>query len=293
MHQLDLMGFSGFKVDLIKTESYYYVEKSTQDTHLKDRLKRQFEKQKQYSEIIKNFPHKSFCVPTIVQSEETNNSFSFQMSYSNSLNYLDFFENSSVFDIDSFLNRIFFIIDEFITLSENKIEKKETIKEKYSNTKKNIISKKISSPLFFQELDYIFDLKEDLLLPMGYCHGDLTFSNMLFDVMNKKIVLIDFLDSFIESPLLDIVKLRQDTKFLWSMNLCKKDFDIIKINIIFNYLDKKINDYFSKYEFYSKFYSLFQILNLLRVLQYAKDEHISKILEKNINDEKFNYSSSR
>ncbi len=28
--------------------------------------------------------------------------------------------------------------------------------------------------------------------------------------------MIDFLDSFIETPLMDIVKLRQDTKYNWS-----------------------------------------------------------------------------
>ena len=55
----------------------------------------------------------------------------------------------------------------------------------------------------------VFDALSDMLIPVGTCHGDLTFSNILFNGNNY--YLIDFLDSFIESPLLDIVKLRQDT----------------------------------------------------------------------------------
>ena len=45
----------------------------------------------------------------------------------------------------------------------------------------------------------------EIEIPMGKCHGDLTFSNILFNGNNY--YLIDFLDSFIESPLLDLVKI--------------------------------------------------------------------------------------
>lgn len=53
-----------------------------------------------------------------------------------------------------------------------------------------------------------------LMLPPGECHGDMTLGNMVFD--KRKVWLLDFLPSYIDSPVMDIVKLRQDTNHLWS-----------------------------------------------------------------------------
>ena len=40
-----------------------------------------------------------------------------------------------------------------------------------------------------------------------------------------RLYLIDFLDSVIESPLFDIIKIRQDTYFNWTINICDFSFD--------------------------------------------------------------------
>ncbi|MBT0858600.1 phosphotransferase, partial [Campylobacter coli] len=89
---------------------------------------------------------------------------------------------------------------------------------------------------------YLFDKYP---FPIGYCHGDLTFSNILFQ--NQNIVLIDFLDNFIETPLQDVVKLRQDTRHKWSLKMTHANYDEIKIRIILSYLDCYIHKYFLKY----------------------------------------------
>ena len=44
-------------------------------------------------------------------------------------------------------------------------------------------------------------------IPLGPCHGDLTTSNVLFAHDSSAIALVDFLDSFLESPLVDLAKL--------------------------------------------------------------------------------------
>lgn len=67
-------------------------------------------------------------------------------------------------------------------------------------------------------------------MPVGVCHGDLTFSNILFNGNNY--YLIDFLDSFIEAPLLDIVKIRQDSAHLWSQLMYTKSYDQIRLQIV-------------------------------------------------------------
>ena len=147
---------------------------------------------------------------------------------------------------------------------------KKILLDKYYDTIEKITQNK-------SELEFLSHIEKELQalpdriqIPLGKCHGDLTFSNILFT--DRKIILIDFLDNFIETPLQDIVKLRQDTKHLWSLRLYKKKYDGTKIEILLNYLDNLIDKHFSKYEFYRKYYFIFQKINLLRILPYAKDK---------------------
>ena len=127
-------------------------------------------------------------------------------------------------------------------------------------------------------------------MPVGECHGDLTLSNILVQNSEKRICLIDFLDSFIETPMQDIVKLRQDTKYFWTLNLHQGgNLDLTKIKMILKYLDKKVESHYAEHEFYQKYYQSFQIMNLLRVLQYCKNKNLQnfvvrhiKVLEKEV-----------
>lgn len=80
---------------------------------------------------------------------------------------------------------------------------------------------------------YLFDkINKKLTIKMkrikfglsGCCHGDLTLSNIIFNKKLKKIILIDFLKSYNDSPIQDICKLIQDLRFYWSSrNLNKND----------------------------------------------------------------------
>lgn len=120
------------------------------------------------------------------------------------------------------------------------------------------------------------------MLPVGICHGDLTFSNVLFNGNNY--YLIDFLDSFIESPLLDIVKIRQDSAHLWSQLMYTKPYDKLRLQIICEKIDKEIDCYFGQYKWYCEYYNIFQLMNMLRILQYAKENKVVKYLKKEIKE---------
>ena len=113
------------------------------------------------------------------------------------------------------------------------------------------------------------------------CHGDLTLSNILFNGNNY--YLIDFLDSFIETPLMDIVKLRQDTAYLWSPLMYTGTYDVTRLNIICNKIDRDLDKYFSQYEWYRRYYDMFQLLNFFRILQYAKEEKVVSYLKMALN----------
>ena len=162
--------------------------------------------------------------------------------------------------------------------------KRELFEQKYLNIKENLIKNKFYNfhlNHIFENLEQdISQLEKILILPLGRCHGDLTLSNVLF--LENKIVLIDFLDSFIETPLQDIVKLRQDTKHKWSLNLYKNSYDKTKINIILDILDKKVEQYLKTFDFYKSYYTFFQKINLFRIMPYVKNKKIMSYLIKEI-----------
>ena len=77
---------------------------------------------------------------------------------------------------------------------------------------------------------------------------------------------------------MDIVKIRQDSQYLWTLQLYNHKYNNNKLIIYFNYIDNLIHNYFIKYDFYNETYTFFQILNLLRVLQYVKEIRIREYL---------------
>ena len=128
-----------------------------------------------------------------------------------------------------------------------------------------------------------FDNLKEMKIPIGLCHGDLTFSNILFNGNNY--YLIDFLDSFIESPLQDIAKIRQDTAYYWSQLMYTKSFDPVRLSIICDKIDAAVDSYFSnKYEWYVDNYKIVQLMNILRILPYAHDVKIIVHLKKILNN---------
>ena len=100
-----------------------------------------------------------------------------------------------------------------------------------------------------------------------------TLSNMLFS-KNNDLVLIDFLDSFINSPLMDMVKLRQDTQLTWFYCLYSHKYDENRLNMVLSYIDNKCDIEFSENRYYKKYYLLFQYLNCFRIIPYLKDDRI-------------------
>ena len=107
---------------------------------------------------------------------------------------------------------------------------------------------------------------------------------MLF-ANNSRIYLIDFLDSFLESPFIDYVKLRQDTRFYWSAYLEKED---IKLNVrliqVLNYIDKEIsNKIRAEFKDIVKWEDYLTVMNLARIIPYAETKEDFDFITKHIN----------
>jgi thiamine kinase-like enzyme len=119
-------------------------------------------------------------------------------------------------------------------------------------------------------------------LPIGKCHGDLTLSNIIFDDFNDRYFLIDFLDTYIDSPLLDLAKVSQETRLLWTSKLMHQTHDSAKYQIAMNVLEFEVQKHFSKYEWYKKYQSIFEFQNLIRLLPYASDHFIIEAIVKRL-----------
>jgi hypothetical protein len=184
------------------------------------------------------------------------------MDYHRAFNFIQFFSVRPPKEVIDRFETILDFIEDNVSLSLLK-DKKDAVLSKVSD-----LTRKLNHTI-------MVDIPEVVEIPEGYCHGDLTLSNVLFE--KSDIVFIDFLDSFVDSPLIDIVKLRQDTYFKWSLDLFDGHYDSIRIDWLLGILDNRIASRFIKYDWYCENYKLFQQINLMRILPYADEQHTKKI----------------
>ena len=270
---IDIKGHSGCNIDIIEEGDNLLVKKSTFDKKYLDRLQLQGKKQmndKCLTDSIYN--------PKIKSMEKNVGECWILMDYIYANNFIDYFEKASPQDIDHF-------IDNFIKYIHNEIDKCEIKKvsknvfiDKFNSVVKNcekndLLKGNMRVKSVLKDCENVFiNMPDEFEIPVGVCHGDLTFSNILFS--SNKFYFIDYLDSFIETPIQDIVKLRQDTKYFWSTMMYKKKYDVVRLNIIFNYIDDKISEHFGNFEYYYRNYDRLQLMNILRILPYVKEEKV-------------------
>lgn len=282
--EIEVKGHSGCNIEIVKRNNSIYLEKSTFDKKYVKRLYNQATKQKEAS---KN-EYQYIRVPEIFDIEINNDKMVMRMEYVYSKNFMDHFENAGFEQINYFIKAFDLFIRREVENSEMKSLSFDIISDKWKDVKIKISDNKyISSDMevnkIVKEVDKILrDNSEDIRIPVGVCHGDLTFSNILFNGNNY--YLIDFLDSFIESPIMDMVKLRQDTAYLWSPLMYTGNYDSTRLNIICNKIDNELDKCFKRYEWYCKYYNIFQLFNFLRILQYARDEKVIVYLKRVIKE---------
>jgi hypothetical protein len=120
----------------------------------------------------------------------------------------------------------------------------------------------------------------------GINHGDFTLSNLFISDNGVKINVdaIDFLDVFINSPIHDFVKIRQDTKHFWTIHLMDQSthIDTIRAILLLSYIDSKIEVIIKNDCILNEYYLPFQILNIIRIFPYNKDAKIASYLKQEI-----------
>ena len=203
----------------------------------------------------REFQSDYFKVPKV--KEILSNGFS--MDYILGFSFVEFLTYATKNDLDKLIKKLEGYFSE--TIEGVQIIKREVLIDKIKSISES----------------YLGNWKEinDIKIYKGKAHGDMTFSNMIF---SNDIYLIDFLDSYIESPMMDLVKLRQDTHLQWSFKMYDKPYDKTKVQIALSYIDDWL---VSKYDF--RHYNILQAINLIRIVPYTKSESISKFLHTNIN----------
>lgn len=277
--EIQVKGHSGCQIDIVNDSNNLFIYKSTQDPKYIKRLYLQAKKQQEACN--KTYLH--IRIPEIFDIDKSEEHLIIKMEYVYSKNYVDYFEDAGFDNINYFIKALKIFVNEEIEDSPLQKVNTKIVKDKFED-----VYRKCSVNEHIAHDDEIKDILEsckkifsglspEIEIPVGKCHGDLTFSNILFNGNNY--YLIDFLDSFIESPLLDLVKIRQDSKYEWSRLMYEDEVDMVRLGIISSKIDNEINRYYQKYEWYQKYYHIFQLMNFLRILQYAKEDCVIKFLK--------------
>lgn len=272
--EFDISGHSGCRLTVCRDNGGMTVLKSTNDRSYIKRLSKQAQKQQAFYQQQDS----DIRTPKVLDISLSPSSCSVKMEFVYGQNFIEFFEYAGRDRLDSFVNTMLLFIEKEFERSSTKEVDSSVIRAKYQNVKGRVFNNlaladdpEITSR--FKVLDAIFDgYRSSSALPVGACHGDLTLSNMLFN--GSRVYLLDFLDSFIESPLMDIVKLRQDTCYGWSFLMFKRPYDCVRHQIILDYIDQRIVARFQENPFYRDNYVLFQLMNFLRILQYAHEPQV-------------------
>ena len=277
--KLDIQGHSGCDIVIVHEDNDLFIHKSTHDPGYVPRLVNQANKQIAASKI----EYQNIRVPKVFEVEKSDSSATIKMEYIYSRNYIEHFEQAGFEQIKYLIGAIKYFIDLEINNSQMQTVPSHILTDKMADVarkveKNNHLKDDAEAQDLVRQSSEVMGRVGDMVMPVGMCHGDLTFSNILFNGNNY--YLIDFLDSFIESPLLDIVKIRQDTAYLWSTLMYNKPFDKVRLSIISEKIDTAIDEYFTgKYQWYREYYMPLQLMNFLRILQYAHDEKVISYLK--------------
>lgn len=285
--EIKILGHSGCLVEIVENFSDICIRKATLNNHYMDRLKAQITKQKQFSVLFN-----SVQVPKIYGEYTSPHVYFAEMQYITGLDIFTFFDVASKDDLDKFFNVIEDYLSESLSLSEMMDFPLDKIYQKLSSLELDFTDTLPSANRHISRLKCVLVDHTFPSIPIGFCHGDLTFSNILVEPDCENIYFIDLLDSFLESPIQDIVKLKQDIIYHWSTKKTVQSFDVCRSKIIFAYFNKRLDKFIEKHFLNKAVVSLFQIINLLRILPYTDDFELINYLHACIENEFKNLESS-
>jgi hypothetical protein len=270
-------GLSGCKLELLNNTT---LRKYSSSEKYNPRLLKQVDKQNFfYNLILKNID-----TPKILNANKEDLCF-FDMEYVPGLSSYDFFSSACKENIDFVIETLFGYFDylssrfKMVDVTNQVLSKIQTLKE--NSDHKNFI-------------EYLENLIQEnpVIVPNTFCHGDLTFSNILFHP--NRLFFIDFLDCYVDSFLCDLVKIKQDLYYHWSLKV--QNLSSVRVIQTYRYIWEKLEDRY-EYFIHRSGFDVLDAMNILRIEPYLTNLHQQSILNKVITStklyEEFNHSHGR
>ncbi|MBE6447948.1 MAG: hypothetical protein E7018_01440 [Alphaproteobacteria bacterium] len=253
-----LSGHSGCQLNLYKEKDVFFLRKDAGNVSYNNRLKKQCAKQKWFKlDAVKT--------PKVLRyGYDNNNLFYFDMEFINGIcmsEYMNQIKIKEIVDLMGLLFKSLPIKHSIIT------DKSETIfKDKILSLHKTCDT---NNQLILKSLNKLkdFNFKN---VPLSACCGDLTLENIILS--SSGIYVIDLLDSFYNSWMIDVAKLLQDIDLGWSYRHRERSYNL---NLRLATAKQALLDNLYAMENGKKnviiIYHIL-LLNVLRIYPYAKDQ---------------------
>lgn len=264
----DFNGHSGCVLSLFLDNDKKFVRKRSSSISYNARLKRQCKKQANLaSNIIK--------APEVYNYGYEDNLFYFDMEYIEGKTIAEYLPNIISSEIPQLMQLLF---DNLYMQNLEKIPRtNEIFNTKIEQLKKTLVKNKNLREPFQLLSSFNWDNVDK-----SPCHGDLTMENIII-TPSKQLYLIDFLDSFYNSWMLDIAKLLQDLELKWSIrNIEENSNTNIRLLIAKQSLIKRIYELPDGEKILDTIYHLL-LLNIVRIYPYTQDDNTLSFLDNAIN----------
>lgn len=196
----ELTGHSGCALNLIKKDGKLIVEKQAKNLRYNERLKIQCAKQDHF---ISDRLH---AVKVIASGYKRDGLFYFDMDYISGITMAEYMREISLQQLDDLAGVLF---NQMIQPQEYDPYACHVFYKKIEDLRKHI---PYQDDVIQQALTLLKDYEWKYMIPSD-CHGDFTLENIL--IAGNQIFLIDFLDSFYDSWMIDYAKILQDVELFW------------------------------------------------------------------------------
>jgi len=253
-------GLSGCQIELLNDD---VLRKYSSSEEYNQRLLSQIKKQSLFSHFILQ----NIEAPR-VYSIHQNEIYSFDMEYVSGFSFDEYFSHANTKQVDYVVDSLYGYFDFLISNSRTY----------HKQVSKSIILGKLYN-INSQQKDFLNHLINEVIVdemkvPYSFCHGDLTFANIIFH--SNRLYFIDFLDSFIDSYLVDFAKLKQDLYYCW--NLKVQNITNLRIHQIYSYIWNMIETRYGGH-LNTKAFKVLDAMNLLRIEPYLTNDKQSSILK--------------
>ena len=257
----ELQGHSGCNVSLHSESSgERFVRKISPNAEYNNRLNLQMKKQEK-------FKSSEIHVPDIIEYGYIEDLFYFDMEFIKGESLHEYISKNSSDNISNIFSKIESYFKNYTVLEEK--DCRDIIENKVNTTLEKISLKDRAE--FEKYREFIVDNEWSKIPITAYCHGDMTFENII--VSKNSIYLIDFLDTYESSILLDASKMLQDVLYFWSWRNYQKK-SISKNMYILDKLDN-IELFIRNKEIIRALV----VLDILRIIPYTKNENTRNYLK--------------